>query len=84
MVNPASSAVSARYSELSQRIIALRVVLHEAFDPTNRTAILDELGAATQELTELILKQEGKLRSPLEPVVDARRRPRTGAASSSG
>lgn len=51
---------------LAQRIIAARSALHSAADPEARDTQLDELGAATRELAELILKREGRLKSPLE------------------
>jgi hypothetical protein len=55
-----------RHNELAQRIKSLRASFHIAADPEERNRLLDELGTATRELTELILRQEGRLRSPLE------------------
>lgn len=55
-----------RHIELAQRIRSLRASFRIAADPEERNRLLDELGAATRELTELILTQEGRLRSPLE------------------
>ena len=53
-------------STLVERIKSIRASLHMATDPDQRNALLDELGAATRELAELILKKEGRLKSPLE------------------
>lgn len=51
---------------LVQRITATRAALQTAVDPGVRNTLLDELGAATRELAELILEKEGRLKSPLE------------------
>jgi hypothetical protein len=55
-----------RLSALAQRIKSSYAALQTATDPVLRTALLDELGAATRELSDLILETEGKLKSPLE------------------
>lgn len=55
-----------RYQALVKRIESARAELHTITDPDRRTEILDELGAATKALAELILQQKGRLRSPLE------------------
>lgn len=54
-----------KYAALMQRMTAARAALHAA-TPETRNALLDELGAATRELAELILEKEGRLKSPLE------------------
>lgn len=56
----------AQHNELAQRIRSLRASFRIADDPEERNRLLDKLGAATRELTELILTQEGGLRSPLQ------------------
>jgi hypothetical protein len=55
-----------RHATLVKRILAARAALHDATDPDTRAAALEELGAATRELSELILAREGRLKSPLE------------------
>lgn len=57
---------SPSHNALVERIKAIRASLHLATDPDQRNALLDELGAATRELAELILVKEGRLKSPLE------------------
>ena len=57
---------SDRYRELVERIRSARAELQVTTDPLLRTDLLDELGAATSALAELIVQQKGKLRSPLE------------------
>ena len=66
MGNDLSSTPKDKHRELVERITTLRAALHEASDPEARNAILEELGKATLELSDIILKQEGPLRSPLE------------------
>lgn len=51
---------------LMERIKCAQAALKAAPDTIHRDALLDELGAATRELAELILQQQGRLRSPLE------------------
>jgi hypothetical protein len=55
------------YGALVERNKFIRASLHLATDPDTRNDLLDELGTATRELAELILRKEGRLRSPLEP-----------------
>ena len=57
---------SRAHKALGERIKAIRTSLHGATDPDKRDKLLDDLGAATRELTELVLLKKGKLRSPLE------------------
>lgn len=57
---------SDNHTALVQRITAARAALHSAVDPGTREILLDELGAATRELAELVLQKEGRLKSPLE------------------
>jgi hypothetical protein len=47
-----------RHDQLVERIKSLRAALHEASEPEQRSALLDELGEANQELSELILKRK--------------------------
>jgi hypothetical protein len=54
------------HDALVQRIRSVRAALHAATDVEARNGLLDELGAATKDLAELILHQEGRLKSPLE------------------
>lgn len=63
-MNPTS--FSDYYSVLAQRISAARAALQSDVDPGARNKLLDELGAATRELAQLILEKEGRLKSPLE------------------
>lgn len=63
---PVASDAKANYHDLVERIKSARAALHDATDPERHTAILDELGAATRELADLILRQEGRLKSPME------------------
>ncbi|GEM_PF-3200373 len=51
---------------LVQRITAARAALRTAIDPETRNTLLDELGTATRQLAELIVQEEGSLKSPLE------------------
>jgi hypothetical protein len=55
-----------KHEDLVQRIQAVQAALHVATEPDTRDKLLDELGAATQELTKLIVEKEGRLKSPLE------------------
>jgi hypothetical protein len=55
---------SAKQNALVERIKAARAALNMASDPDLRSTLLDELGAATLELTELIL-EKGRLNSHL-------------------
>jgi hypothetical protein len=55
---------SAKQDALVERIKAARAALNMASDPDLRSTLLDELGAATLELTELIL-EKGRLNSHL-------------------
>lgn len=52
------------YTALVERIKSTRAALHLAGDPDTRIALLDELGAATKQLSELILAKEGRLEAP--------------------
>ena len=61
-----SPAYNDKYAVVVQRLRAARVALQGATDPDTRNLILEELGKATRELTELILAKEGRLKSPLE------------------
>lgn len=51
---------------LVQRIKSARAALQTEADPEKRNTLLDQLGAATLELTELVLQKEGGLKSPTE------------------
>ena len=53
------------YSALVERIKFLRASLHLASDPDTRNKLLEELGAATKELAQIILEREGRF--TLEP-----------------
>lgn len=55
-----------KHAALVQRIAAARAALHAATSPEARNMLLDELGAATRELAQLIVEKEGRLKSPLE------------------
>ena len=55
-----------KHSPLVQRIKSLRAAVQGATDPDTRNALLDELGAATRELSELILEKEEPLKSRME------------------
>lgn len=57
---------SDNYTSLVKRIAGARAALHSAVDPAAREILLDELGAATRDLAELVLQKEGRLKSPLE------------------
>jgi hypothetical protein len=57
---------SDRHGDLVRRIQSARAALHITTDPDKRNVLLEELGAATRELAELILEKEGRLKSPLE------------------
>jgi len=59
-------APSPNYDVLVERIKSVRAALLVATDPTARNALLDELGAATKELAELVLLKKGRLKSPAE------------------
>ena len=59
-------AISPAHNTLVERINSIRASLRLATDPDTRSALLDELGAATLELAELILQKKGRLKSPLE------------------
>ncbi len=61
-----ASRTTNKHIALVQRIKFLREALQAEVDPEKRNVLLDELGAATSELAELILKREGKLKSPIE------------------
>jgi hypothetical protein len=61
-----SSTSPDQHTALVNRITATRAALHTATNPETRNMLLDELGAATRELAELILEKEGRLKSPLE------------------
>ena len=54
------------HGKLVERIKSARAALRTITDPEQRNAILDELGAATLALANVILKKEGRLKSPLE------------------
>jgi hypothetical protein len=59
-------AASPMHNALVERIKTIRASLHLATDPEKKNALLDELGASTRELAELILQKEGRRKSPLE------------------
>ena len=59
-------ALDSKHGALVQRIQYARAALQVTTDPDARNSLLDELGAATRELAELILQTEGRLKSPLE------------------
>ena len=59
-------AFDSKHNALVQRIRSVRAALQGVADPDTRNTLLDQLGAATRELAELILKKEGWLKSPLE------------------
>ena len=54
------------HDALVERIRSIRASLHDTTNPDKRSTLLDELGVATRELAELILKKKGRLKSPLE------------------
>ena len=57
---------SNRHADVVRRVHSARAALKTANDPEVRNTLLDELGAATRELTKLIVEKEGGLKSPLE------------------
>lgn len=61
-----ASPTTNNHVALVQRIKSVREALQAEVNPEKRNMLLDELGAATSELAELILKREGKLKSPIE------------------
>ncbi len=61
-----ASPTTNNHVALVQRIKSVREALQAEVNPEKRNVRLDELGAATSELAELILKREGKLKSPIE------------------
>lgn len=61
-----SPAPNDKYTAVVQPFRSARVALQGAPDPDRRNLILEELGESTRELAELILEDEGRLKSPLE------------------
>lgn len=54
------------HKALVERIKSIRASLHLSNDHDTRNKLLDELGAATRELAEVILHKDGRLKSPME------------------
>ncbi len=61
-----SSSGNEKQNGLIQRIQSARAALKNATDLDTRNALLNELDAATRELTALILEKEGRLKGPVE------------------
>jgi hypothetical protein len=55
-----------KHTALVERITAMNAALRTTIEPDTRHMLLEELGAATRELMELIVEKEGRLKSPLE------------------
>lgn len=74
-----SSAETGKYDLSVQRIRTARAALRTALLPSARMAALADLDIATQELMGCILERQGRLRSPLEPNIDGRRRKKSAS-----
>ncbi len=53
------------YGALVEQVKSIRASLRLTTDPDARNRLFEELGEVTKQLTELILKREERLKSPL-------------------